>query len=72
MLTIVVLQYQKHGGKSVIDLQIKTCRQTEILEVFKNVGCGGAVWTDLEVPAGIDRKDHVENCRVDEHMAYID
>ncbi|KRY48923.1 hypothetical protein T03_1356 [Trichinella britovi] len=25
-------------------------------------GCGGAVWTDLEVPAGIDRKDHVENC----------
>ncbi|KRY61437.1 hypothetical protein T03_7670 [Trichinella britovi] len=35
-------------------------------------GCGGAVWTDLEVPAGIDRKDHVENCQVDEHMAYID
>ncbi|KRY60041.1 hypothetical protein T03_17492 [Trichinella britovi] len=35
-------------------------------------GCGGAVWTDLEVPAGIDRKDHVENCRVDEHIAYID
>ncbi|KRX71059.1 hypothetical protein T06_5300 [Trichinella sp. T6] len=33
-------------------------------------GCGGAVWTDLEVPAGIDRKDHVENCRVDEHLAY--
>ncbi|KRY21946.1 hypothetical protein T12_6728, partial [Trichinella patagoniensis] len=26
-------------------------------------GCGGAVWTDLEVPAGIDRKDHVETCR---------
>ncbi|KRZ82977.1 hypothetical protein T08_12507 [Trichinella sp. T8] len=23
------------------------------------------VWTDLEVPAVIDRKDHVENCRVD-------
>ncbi|KRX70889.1 hypothetical protein T06_11794 [Trichinella sp. T6] len=35
-------------------------------------GCGGAVWTDLEVPAGIDRKVHVETCRVDEHMAYID
>ncbi|KRX69530.1 hypothetical protein T06_15562 [Trichinella sp. T6] len=35
-------------------------------------GCGGAVWTDLEVPAGIDRKDHVETCRVDEHLAYID
>ncbi|KRY08707.1 hypothetical protein T12_14792, partial [Trichinella patagoniensis] len=25
--------------------------------------CGGAVWTDLEIPAGIDRKDHVETCR---------
>ncbi|KRX83356.1 hypothetical protein T06_9564 [Trichinella sp. T6] len=25
-----------------------------------------------KVPAGIDRKDHVETCRVDEHMAYID
>ncbi|KRY02171.1 hypothetical protein T03_11103, partial [Trichinella britovi] len=48
------------------------------LEVFKIIsnyfilvknkeGCGGAVWTDLEVPAGIDRKDHVETCRVDEH-----
>ncbi|KRZ47568.1 hypothetical protein T02_1322 [Trichinella nativa] len=24
-------------------------------------GGGGAVWSDLEVPAGIDRKDHVEN-----------
>ncbi|KRX52602.1 hypothetical protein T09_14967 [Trichinella sp. T9] len=40
---------------------------------FKNEeGCGGAVWTDLEVPAGIDRKDHVEICRVDEHLAYTD
>ncbi|KRY25454.1 hypothetical protein T01_1043 [Trichinella spiralis] len=35
-------------------------------------GGGGAVWTDLEVPAGIDRKDHVETYRVDEHLAYID
>ncbi|KRZ87489.1 hypothetical protein T08_2570 [Trichinella sp. T8] len=35
-------------------------------------GCGGAVWKDLEGPAGIDRKDHVETCRVDEHLAYID
>ncbi|XP_003369204.1 conserved hypothetical protein [Trichinella spiralis] len=39
------------------------CPQTEILEMFKS--CGGAVWTDLEIPAGIDRKDHVENCRTD-------
>ncbi|KRZ97411.1 hypothetical protein T08_16339 [Trichinella sp. T8] len=35
-------------------------------------GCGGAVWTDLEVPAGIDRKDHVQTCWVDEHLACID
>ncbi|XP_003381879.1 conserved hypothetical protein [Trichinella spiralis] len=35
-------------------------------------GGRGVVWADLEVPAGIDRKDHVQNCRVDEHMAYID
>ncbi|KRX54288.1 hypothetical protein T09_15150 [Trichinella sp. T9] len=27
---------------------------------------------DGKVPAGIDRKDHVENCRVDEHLACID
>ncbi|XP_003369202.1 Pao retrotransposon peptidase family protein [Trichinella spiralis] len=26
-------------------------------------GYGGAMWTDLEVPAGMDRKDHVETCR---------
>ncbi|KRX74475.1 hypothetical protein T06_12329 [Trichinella sp. T6] len=36
--------------------------------------CG--IWsnsvTDLEVPAGIDQKDHVETCRVDEHLAYLD
>ncbi|KRX33305.1 hypothetical protein T09_793, partial [Trichinella sp. T9] len=26
-------------------------------------GCKGKGWADLEVPAGIDRKDHVENCQ---------
>ncbi|KRY96362.1 hypothetical protein T11_9426 [Trichinella zimbabwensis] len=31
-------------------------------------GCRGAVWTDLEMTAVIDRKDHVETCRVDEHL----
>ncbi|KRX33417.1 hypothetical protein T05_5632, partial [Trichinella murrelli] len=30
----------------------------------------GAVWTDLEVTAVINRKDHVETCREDEHLAY--
>ncbi|KRZ78550.1 hypothetical protein T10_5792 [Trichinella papuae] len=33
-------------------------------------GCKGAVWTDLEVTAVINRKDHVETCQVDEHLAY--
>ncbi|KRX38348.1 hypothetical protein T05_10514 [Trichinella murrelli] len=33
-------------------------------------GCKGAVWTDLEVTAVINRKDHVETCREDEHLAY--
>ncbi|KRY05275.1 hypothetical protein T12_16757 [Trichinella patagoniensis] len=32
-----------------------------MLEVFK--GCKGAVWTDLEVTAVINRKDHVETCQ---------
>ncbi|KRX44858.1 hypothetical protein T09_1751, partial [Trichinella sp. T9] len=32
--------------------------------------CKGAVWTDLEVTAVINRKDHVETCQVDEHLAY--
>ncbi|KRX22281.1 hypothetical protein T09_234, partial [Trichinella sp. T9] len=26
-------------------------------------GCKGAVWTDLEVTAVINRKDHVETCQ---------
>ncbi|KRX33210.1 hypothetical protein T09_3883, partial [Trichinella sp. T9] len=33
-------------------------------------GCKGAVWTDLEVTAVINRKDHVETCQEDEHLAY--
>ncbi|KRZ84378.1 hypothetical protein T08_13586, partial [Trichinella sp. T8] len=33
-------------------------------------GCKGAVWTDLKVTAVINRKDHVETCQVDEHLAY--
>ncbi|KRY25121.1 hypothetical protein T01_4400 [Trichinella spiralis] len=55
----------KRAGKQ------KYWRCSKVCAEYKE-GCGGAVWTDLEVPAGIDRKDHVENCRVDEHMAYID
>ncbi|KRY40570.1 hypothetical protein T01_14132 [Trichinella spiralis] len=35
-----------------------------IYEQLDKEGCRGAVWTDLEVPARNNRKDHVENCRV--------
>ncbi|KRX72588.1 hypothetical protein T06_9580 [Trichinella sp. T6] len=42
------------------------------LHLVPNCGIWSNSVTDLEVPAGIDRKDHVETCRVDEHMAYID
>ncbi|XP_003375683.1 hypothetical protein Tsp_09262, partial [Trichinella spiralis] len=34
-------------------------------------GCKGAVWTDLEVTAVIDRKDHVETCQPVEPGAWI-
>ncbi|XP_003376777.1 NADH-ubiquinone oxidoreductase chain 5 [Trichinella spiralis] len=33
-------------------------------------GCKGAMWTNLEVTAVISQKDHMENCPVDEHLAY--
>ncbi|KRX58645.1 hypothetical protein T09_12395 [Trichinella sp. T9] len=33
-------------------------------------GCKGAMWTNLEVTAVISQKDHMENCPMDEHLAY--
>ncbi|KRZ87555.1 hypothetical protein T08_15851 [Trichinella sp. T8] len=33
-------------------------------------GCGGAVWTNLDVTSVIKRNDHIESCPVDEHLAY--
>ncbi|KRZ82856.1 hypothetical protein T08_8771 [Trichinella sp. T8] len=33
-------------------------------------GCGGAVWTNLDVTTVIKRNDHIESCPVDEHLAY--
>ncbi|KRY50954.1 hypothetical protein T03_2785 [Trichinella britovi] len=33
-------------------------------------GCGGAVWTNLDVTTMIKRNDHIESCPVDEHLAY--
>ncbi|KRY82074.1 hypothetical protein T4D_16 [Trichinella pseudospiralis] len=31
--------------------------------------CGNAVWTDVEVTAVINQKDHIEIWRIDEHLA---
>ncbi|KRY07566.1 hypothetical protein T01_14988, partial [Trichinella spiralis] len=33
-------------------------------------GCGGAVWTNLDVTTVIKRNDYIESCPVDEHLAY--
>ncbi|KRZ79630.1 hypothetical protein T08_16582, partial [Trichinella sp. T8] len=33
-------------------------------------GCGGAVWTNLDVTTVIKRNDHIESCPGDEHLAY--
>ncbi|KRX20175.1 hypothetical protein T07_7804, partial [Trichinella nelsoni] len=33
-------------------------------------GCGGAIWTNLDVTLVIKRNDHIESCPVDEHLAY--
>ncbi|XP_003376364.1 conserved hypothetical protein [Trichinella spiralis] len=33
-------------------------------------GCGGAIWTNLEVTSVIKRNDHIESCPVGEHLAY--
>ncbi|KRX33130.1 hypothetical protein T05_6948, partial [Trichinella murrelli] len=33
-------------------------------------GCGGAIWTNLDVTSVIKRNDHIESCPVDEHLAY--
>ncbi|KRX45517.1 hypothetical protein T05_5112 [Trichinella murrelli] len=38
----------------------------------RGIWCNSVDEEDGKVPAGIDRKDHVENCRVDEHLACID
>ncbi|KRZ75672.1 hypothetical protein T10_3710 [Trichinella papuae] len=33
-------------------------------------GCGGAIWTNLDVTTVIKQNDHIKNCPVDEHLAY--
>ncbi|KRX74745.1 hypothetical protein T06_7740 [Trichinella sp. T6] len=46
-----------------------SCILCKIVEVEKK-GCGGAVWTNLDVTTVIKRNDHMESCPVDEHLAY--
>ncbi|KRX48499.1 hypothetical protein T05_4066 [Trichinella murrelli] len=63
-------------------LSIRTCVHVErcsaseptILSYATDTDNHGELTTQRvdEVPAGIHRKDHFENCRADEHMAYID
>ncbi|KRY32212.1 hypothetical protein T01_8746 [Trichinella spiralis] len=33
-------------------------------------GCGGAIWTNLDVTSMMKQNDHIESCPVDEHLAY--
>ncbi|KRX89311.1 hypothetical protein T4E_10984 [Trichinella pseudospiralis] len=33
-------------------------------------GCGGAIWTNVDVTSVIKRNDHIGCCLVDEHIAY--
>ncbi|KRX21527.1 hypothetical protein T07_490 [Trichinella nelsoni] len=33
-------------------------------------GCGGAIWTNLDVTSVIKRNDHIASCPVVEHLAY--
>ncbi|KRX68178.1 PiggyBac transposable element-derived protein 3, partial [Trichinella sp. T9] len=33
-------------------------------------GCGGTIWTNLDVTSVIKRNDHIESCPVDEHLSY--
>ncbi|KRZ47058.1 hypothetical protein T02_786, partial [Trichinella nativa] len=34
-------------------------------------GCGGAIWTNLDVTTVIKRYDRIKSCQVDEHLTYI-
>ncbi|KRX77306.1 hypothetical protein T06_964 [Trichinella sp. T6] len=34
-------------------------------------GCGGAIWTNLDVTSVIKRNDPIESCQVDEHLTYV-
>ncbi|KRY06678.1 hypothetical protein T12_6805 [Trichinella patagoniensis] len=38
--------------------------------ILDKKGCGGAIWTNLDVTSVIKRNDHIESCPVDEHLAY--
>ncbi|KRY84512.1 hypothetical protein T4D_13546, partial [Trichinella pseudospiralis] len=33
-------------------------------------GCGGAIWTNLDVILVTKQNDHIESCSMDEHLAY--
>ncbi|KRY97905.1 hypothetical protein T11_8751, partial [Trichinella zimbabwensis] len=33
-------------------------------------GCGGAIWTNLDVTSVIKHYDHIKSCPVNEHLTY--
>ncbi|XP_003369012.1 hypothetical protein Tsp_04440 [Trichinella spiralis] len=61
---------------------LNACRNTRNFEDARNYvlnvhcvfvvikGCGGAIWTNLDVTSVIKQNDHIESCPVDEHLAY--
>ncbi|KRZ77523.1 hypothetical protein T10_727 [Trichinella papuae] len=38
--------------------------------IYDKEGCGGAIWTNLDVTAVIKQNDHIGSCPVDENLAY--
>ncbi|KRY98175.1 hypothetical protein T11_14848, partial [Trichinella zimbabwensis] len=37
---------------------------------FDKKGCGGAIWTNLDVTSVIKHYDHIKSCPVNEHLTY--
>ncbi|KRY34827.1 hypothetical protein T01_464, partial [Trichinella spiralis] len=59
------------GGSMALVFEGRACKLKHTGKQKKCWRCSkSAMWIDLEVTAVIDRKDHVETCQVDEHLAY--
>ncbi|KRZ64979.1 hypothetical protein T10_10442, partial [Trichinella papuae] len=61
------------GGSMSLDFEGRAYKLKHTGKQKKYWRCSklrGAVWTDFEMTAVINRKDHVETCGVDEHLTY--